>query len=194
MNYYIKDGYNHRIHEHYFNDTELKDEWQKEVYQYALGIAKQKQYNNILDFGCGSGFKLINNFKDYNTIGIDVPQTVEYLHDKYPERSWLSTLEVCDNVDIFIASDVIEHMIDPDILIEYIKKCSPKEIVLSTPDRDLVVKYLGGSNYGPPNNICHVREWTSREFIKYISKHFKILHHAITNEQQATQLVHCKMR
>ena len=192
--YCIKDNYKHRTNENYFDDTNSTDEWQKEVYQYARKIVDDNQYHTVLDFGCGSGFKLINNFKEYNTIGIDVPQTVQHLKNVYPGRTWLSSLDAQNDIDVFIASDVIEHMLNPDILIEYIKKCSPKDIILSTPDRDLVVKYLDGSNDGPPQNDCHVREWNSREFIKYISKHFHVLNHTITNEQQATQLIHCRMR
>ena len=194
MSFCIKDGYTHRTQELYFDDTGLKDEWQKEVYQYARDVAEQNQYQTIMDFGCGSAFKLLDNFKDYNTIGIDLPQTVEYLQNTYPERTWSSALEVHHNVDILIASDVIEHMVDPNVLIDYIKACSPKEIILSTPERDLVVEYLGGSADGPPHNGWHIREWTRREFIKYIAQHFDILNHIITNKQQATQLIHCRMR
>lgn len=194
MSFCIKSGYVHRTHEVYFDDTSYKDEWQKEVYQHARRIADAYQYQTILDFGCGSAFKLINNFDQFNTIGIDLPQTVEYLRSTYPDRTWTSSFEVHRNVDIFIAADVIEHMLDPDILIDYIKACSPKEIILSTPDRDLSVRYLGGSADGPPNNGWHVREWNSDEFNRYISSHFTVLRQFITNEQQATQLIHCRMR
>lgn len=195
MNFFIKDGYNHRTHEIYFDDTGLKDEWQKEVYQYAKKIASENNYSSILDFGCGSGFKLIKNFYEYDTIGIDLPQTVEFLQTTYPGRTWATTRDA-HSVDVFIASDVIEHMLDPDVLIEYIKQCNPREIIISTPVRVLISKMIDNptNNDGPPSNPAHVREWDFTEFYNYISEHFDIKLHIITNKRQGTQLVHCKIK
>ena len=33
--YFIKEGYKVRLENMFYNDTNMKDEWQKEVYEYA---------------------------------------------------------------------------------------------------------------------------------------------------------------
>lgn len=177
----------------YYNDASLKDEWQNEVYFYAEFVAKQKNYKNVVDFGCGSAYKLIKYFNTYNTIGIDLPQTVEFLNKKYPNKVWQDNLDPV-HCDIFMAVDVIEHMENPNILIDYIKKCNPKEIILSTPDRNLTVSNWKFPEDGPPNNIYHVREWNFVEFKNYISSHFDIVQHYISNHAQCTQLIHARIK
>ena len=78
-NYDIKTSYTHRKNATYFDDTELQDEWQKEVYLKALSLMQEHNLERVYDVGCGSGYKLINYLGMYNTIGFDVPQTVEFL-------------------------------------------------------------------------------------------------------------------
>lgn len=192
--YNIHKDYKHRTKINYFDDTNLKDEWQKEVYLYAKDLAIKNNYKRIVDFGCGSAYKLIDNFKNYDTIGIDLQPTVDFLNKQYPDRKWLTTHNEISNIDIFIASDVIEHMLNPDELIDFIIRCQPKEIILSTPDRNLTVKNWGDDYFGPPNNIHHIREWTYDEFNSYISDSFNIIFHKITNEQQCTQMIHARLK
>lgn len=192
--YNIDPNYNHRKEVVYFDDTSNEDEWQKEVYTYARSLAVKNSYKNIVDFGCGSGYKLIHNFNDYNTIGIDLEPTVEFLNKKYPDKTWVTTQTPLPGIDIFIAADVIEHMEDPDELINYIKQCSPKEIILSTPDRNLTHMNWGDNIMGPPNNPHHIREWTFKEFNDYIGLNFEIVYHIITNRNQCTQMVHARIK
>lgn len=192
--YCIWAEYTHRSVPVHFDDTPSTDGWQKEVYEYAKDVADKNGHNTIVDFGCGSGYKLVHNFQSHSTIGIDVPPTVEFLNKTYPDRQWTSSFEPISNIDLFIASDVIEHMPDPDDLISYIKLCAPKDIILSTPDRNLIVNGWGGHHFGPPGNNAHCREWTFEEFFQYISPHFDIIDHVITNESQATQLIHCRIK
>ena len=87
-------------------------------------------------------------------------------------------------------SDVIEHVLDPDSLLDFIESCKPKFIVFSTPDRDLI---CGHDHFGPPSNACHVREWNFLEFKQYISNRFEIIEHKITNVEQSTQMVIVKL-
>jgi 2-polyprenyl-3-methyl-5-hydroxy-6-metoxy-1,4-benzoquinol methylase len=192
--YHIKQNYNHRSEIVYFDDTSLKDEWQNEVYQFSRKIYDNNNYSSVIDFGCGSGYKLIKYFSDVNTIGIDLKPTVTFLKNKYPHKQWTTELYSVQNADIFIASDVIEHMDNPDVLIEIIKKIKPKEIILSTPDRNLQVLNLGHPENGPPVNKFHVREWNMNEFNSYIGSHFNIESHVITNTKQCTQMIHARMK
>ena len=173
----------------YFDDTELKDEWQNEVYLYAKDIVEQNNYKTVVDFGCGSGYKLIKYFDKHNTIGIDLPPTVSVLRERYPSKVWQDNLDPVD-CDVLIASDVIEHMTDPNILLNFIEKCNPKEIILSTPDRNLHSEVVEN---GPPRNIHHVREWSFDEFNNYIESRFNVVNHCVTNKEQATQMIHARI-
>lgn len=186
-NYFIKDGYVHRTEPKYFDDTSNADDWQNEVYQFALEIAQSNGVRRVADVGCGSGFKLLKYFHNYETVGMDVPATVDVLKRRYPEKAW----EVCDfgannppSFDMVICSDVIEHVPDPDQLLGFIQKLKPKFLVLSTPDRNL---FRLGTHNGPPYNSTHLREWTMFELNAYISEFFQVKEHFLSNAAQATQ-------
>ena len=191
--YSIYDGYTHRTMISYYNDTENSDEWQKEVYQIARLLFDKYSLKSVFDFGCGSGFKLLQNFSDADIIGVDLEPTVQFLKKEYPEHSWhVSDFNAppVDSVDLIICSDIIEHLLDPDELLAYINKIDSQFIVFSTPCRDL----LPVGKDGPPFNPAHVREWNQAEFNDYIGKHFDIIYQSISNPFQATQLVICKRR
>lgn len=184
--YCIKQNYVHRDHVVYFDDTTNKDEWQREVYEYAHDVLTNYGLRSVADFGTGSGFKFVKHFEEFDHIGIDLPCTVKWLQQTYPNDAWSSDPQDMKNRDMIIASDVIEHLGDPDWLLDIIAEASPKFVVFSTPDRDLLPD---AHSMGPPPNPTHVREWNTEEFSKYIGSRFKIRDHFISNSQQATQLL-----
>ena len=87
--------------------------------------------------------------------------------------------------ELVICADVIEHLQNPDVIVEAIKKSGAKIAVISTPDRSLIP----GGMSGPPRNPHHVREWTMKEFDSYLRQHFDVLEHYICNAEQFTQVV-----
>jgi 2-polyprenyl-3-methyl-5-hydroxy-6-metoxy-1,4-benzoquinol methylase len=186
-NYFIKENYTHRLNISFFDDTPFKDEWQKEVYTYARKIADENNLKSVLDIGTGSGYKLMSNFKDFNTLGMDLTPTVRWLKEKYSDRKWTDNFEPVLGYDIIIASDVIEHLPDPDILLDLIQNCNPKMIVFSTPDRDLSDVLTDVD--GPPCNKAHAREWSVVEFRNYIESRFNVLEQFMANDYQRTQVV-----
>jgi len=189
--YEIKGGYRHRHRSIYFDDRELTDEYQNEVYQLARSYADKFSCKKILDVGCGSAFKLMKYFCDFDTEGIDVSPTYDFLRKRYPGRTWINADEPStypSDAEIIICADVIEHVKDPDELLDTISKIRFKFLFLSTPERDLV---RGWVDYGPPDNKAHVREWNQAELYQYISRHFSIQAHTIINPEQATQLMIC---
>jgi 2-polyprenyl-3-methyl-5-hydroxy-6-metoxy-1,4-benzoquinol methylase len=185
-NYCIKENYNHRLNNLFFDDSPFQDEWQKEVYTYARQIADVHNIKSVLDIGTGSGYKLMSNFKDFDTLGMDLEPTVKWLKETYNDRKWTDSFEPVVGYDMIIASDVIEHIPDPDILLDLIQNCAPKMIVFSTPDRNLSTLL---DLDGPPYNKFHVREWTMPEFRNYIESRFNILDHFISNKEQRTQVI-----
>jgi hypothetical protein len=68
--------------------------------------------------------------------------------------------------DLIICADVLEHLMDPGPSIEMMKRFSTAGtlLVISTPDR----ARLRGRNCMESPKPEHVREWTVREFTRYL--------------------------
>ncbi len=188
----IRAGYRHRSDNSFFDDTGLEDDWQREVYETAADAARALGARTVYDVGCGSGFKLMKHFADLRTIGFDLEPTVSFLKSTYPDRDW----RVCrfddpieEPADIVICSDVVEHIPDPDQLMEFLAELSFRKLFLSTPERGLL---YGFDQTGPPSNPSHCREWTMEELKTYVSRWFEIEEHEISNRPQATQMMVCR--
>lgn len=151
----------------------------------------QNRLTKVVDIGCGSGYKLVNILGKFNTVGIETEPCYSFLKSKYPDRKWLLsgeqekdfvdyTKDITD-IDVIICSDVIEHIVNPDILIMYLLSFNAKYYILSTPCREILCNHpkfkriYHKSFNGPPVNSCHVREWTMAEFKSYISAWFNII-------------------
>lgn len=192
--YGIRPGYRHRREILYFDDTSQTDGHQREVYKFAAEIMETNKFKTVYDIGCGSGYKLVNYLGQYETTWFDLEATVKFLKEKYPQRNW-QTAQFSDRdiapADLVICSDVIEHVPDPDSLLSFLESISKDLIIISTPARDLIYKAGDYDYMGPPRNSCHIREWSFKEFSKYISSKFRIIRHEITNRRQATQMILC---
>jgi SAM-dependent methyltransferase len=189
-NYFIHDDYKPRLEPLYYNDTLNEDEWQVEVYQFAREIFDEYDLKSVLDIGCGSAYKLLQYFHDVKITGMDVPQTLDYLRKKYPERDWIDGLfKYSGSPELVIFADVIEHIALPNQMLNNIINLNPRYIVISTPDRNLL---RVGTYNGPPQNSTHIREWSFYEFHKYIESKFDIIEHFISNPSQGTQCILCK--
>jgi len=170
-------------------DQNYTDEAQKEVYEFCYNFMKSNNFLTVVDVGCGSGYKLVNVLGEYNTIGIETEPCYSILQSKYPTKKWLKSGEPekdflqydIQNIDVVICSDVIEHIINPDNLVDYLLSLNSKYYIISTPCRNILCNHPKFSKSykkswnGPPLNICHVREWTMDEFKQYISNKFTIV-------------------
>jgi 2-polyprenyl-3-methyl-5-hydroxy-6-metoxy-1,4-benzoquinol methylase len=192
--YEIKKGYHHALRVEQFDDTPNKDEWQRSVYEKTAMIGQEFQYNTIIDVGCGSGYKLINMFKHYKTIGIELKDTYNWLIKQYPTNKWLVFEDTDPSLlksDLVICSDVIEHICDPDTLMAFLQLISFKYLIISTPERDSV---RGNHDFGPPINTSHYREWNKAEFGRYVSQWFSVRDHFVLEDNSITQLIVCTPR
>ena len=87
----------------------------------------------------------------------------EYEHGTTPPLYRLLSRNV-ESPAIIVASNIIEHLVDPFVLLSLIKRLlnsGAHAAVLSTPERDLM---YGGIHTGPPFHDCHMREWNLHEF------------------------------
>lgn len=175
----------------YCDQRTRTEEYQKEVYEVARLVAERLQCSSVLDFGCGSGFKLLKNFPDLVRLGVDLPPTVAWLREKYPAEMWSDSLAPSPGFDLMIASDVIEHLENPLMLVEYCYASKPKICVISTPDRSLRPSC---EQLGPPRNPMHFREWAFDEFRAFLGQYFKVIDHVVVNRRQCTQLAVVALR
>ena len=140
----------------------------------------------MIDVGCGSGTKLEilhRQLPDVRFVGIDRPGAIEICRNKYNFGEWY--VDDVENPDpalsnikgeLVICADVIEHIIDPDKLLHYLKHMVTLGgyIIQSTPERDLV----RGQDATSPGNKYHVREWNYHELESYLeNRGFVILSH-----------------
>jgi len=190
-NYYIKENYVHRDYEPVPTDPSLSknnsEKFQREVYLHAKDIMNKNNYKSIIDVGTGSGYKLMKYFNEYETIGTDVTNTVNWLRKQYPNKNWTDKFDPIKGYDVLISADVIEHIVDPDPYLDFIKNCNTKVVIISTVDRN-----MGLNENGPPTNLHHCREWNMEEFRNYIGSKFKVISHSITNKNQKTQMIVCE--
>ncbi len=201
--YFIKEGYKGNPAVGDYEETIYNSmHYQVNVYKFAAKVIKDNDLKNVLDIGCGFGLKLIEYI--YPTcrkiVGIDLKKSIDfckkYLHGS--RINWIqdnvenSVIVFDEKFDLIIASDVIEHLVNPDKLFEYIRKYSHSKtlIIFSTPERD---KVRGEDNMGPPPNLAHIREWNQIEFAKYIRKNnFNILESFTTKDIYFSTTENCQ--
>lgn len=145
-------------------------------------MVKQNGYKKVIDVGCGIADKLDRLVKPYakEVIGIDQESIVKYCSKRFTDMKFVvDNFEEpkghnFENADLILSSDVIEHLEDPDMLLNYIKSIASKDsvIVISTPERDL----LRGKDCTTSYKVEHVREWNMDELVAYLEHSgFKVI-------------------
>ncbi len=172
-NYCIRSDYVQRREpvQNFMDNIEASARYQIDVYRSA-----QKHYvsGRVLDIGCGVGDKLVQFFPAAVTLGLDLSPALDVARSRHPDRQWaLSDFTHVPEgkFSIVVSADVIEHIQDPDDMLDFIDKIDFDLFVMSTPDRDT----LPFGKEGPPHNPTHYREWSQAEFKDYIGGRFKIM-------------------
>lgn len=183
--YCLPDEYRARHDPAHHNDISFSDQFQREVYEFARDLMMSKHLRSVLDVGCGSGYKLVTYLGEFEITGLETEPCLSYLHQTYPNRRWRESGEpsrsfandVAGPYDLIICADVIEHMIEPEALIAYIRSIPSTYALFSTPDREILATHSpwNAPIEGPPVNSAHVREWTFEEFKRFLEKHFIVV-------------------
>lgn len=182
-NYGLKEGYtshdsNASIEEHsgdYWNARRrsMAMSYQWHVYKLAAKLVTRHRLRTVLDVGCGPADKLMKLIAPIaQTTGVDQRTVVELASKGHPRGRFVAVdLDKPDQpavgvFDLIVCADVIEHMHDPDHVIEFIKRnCGTRSLVLmSTVERDVL---RGRDNMKSPMP-AHVREWNAAELATYI--------------------------
>lgn len=155
----------------------LSARYQRRAYAVASEIASKREVRRVVDVGCGVATKLAACFdsKRFELIGIDQRPAVEacerlgrpgrYYADDFEQPSTAVLGEIAP-ADMVISSDVIEHLLDPDPLVAYLRAIVSTSgiVIITTPDRGA----LCGVGATHPSNPAHIREWSRPEFVRYL--------------------------
>jgi SAM-dependent methyltransferase len=191
--YFIKKGYQinprTRVEDSFFNveywtpkRIRLAGSYQFHVYQEAQRLLRQHRYESLLDVGCGPAAKVRELIWPVckNVVLVDHPSSGQIVSRVLPQARFVgidleeARLDLRQRFDIIICSDVIEHLVDPDPCLRFIRDhLSDRGLaILSTPERDIV----RGPASLRPLNPEHVREWNAAEFARYIaSRGFEVV-------------------
>src|SRR3989338_97226 len=177
-NYFIKKYYQINESAQTLDHVSKKSFWDKTyiklsraaqhyVYQLAHDMAVRNNIREILDIGCGVGTLLKKFFspeEGFKIFGVDQPSAVDYCRQTIKNGVFISDLiespayelkSYLSAAPLIISADVIEHLLDPDKLLDYIKEFSDQNtlIIISTPERDAA----RGKGSLRPDNPHHVR-------------------------------------
>lgn len=113
-------------------------------------IMKREFAGKLLDIGCGDGsFVRMCNKRGLDAAGIDIKDKCDFEADRLPYRD--------DAFDIVFMYSVIEHIADPDNILNEIRRVLKKDglVIIITPEW----RYSARSFY---DDATHVRPYTSR--------------------------------
>jgi len=156
--------------------------YQHDVYWRGRELIVKHGLGSVLDIGCGPALKLQSLIAPLcnDIVGLDDQRIVEYCRQHFDFGQFIACdiehdpFPVQRTFDLIICADVIEHLVDPDKLLDAIRAAATPDswIVLSTPDRDI----LRGKGCLRSPKRMHVREWTSAEFAIYLTSRSFVIH------------------
>ena len=140
--------------------------------------------NDVLDVGCGEGYVTNHIKKSRNEIhieGVDYsPEVIKKARTFNPRMKFtegsIYDLRYDDNTfDLSVASEVLEHLEEPDKAIAELKRVSKKYCIITVPNEPFFrianvfrLKYL--STFG--NTPGHVQNWTKKDFRRLLDDNF----------------------
>ena len=161
--------------------------YQAAVYDWALSLVRQHNCKSVADVGCGTAAKLARLHRAIPTVetwGLDQPNAIKFCKSNYSFGQWSPINIDCPDslpektFDLIISSDVIEHLENPNMLLDAIRRMSHSNtlVLISTPERIC----LRGNNCLSSPNPYHVREWSRGEFAAYLgSRWAEVLEHKV---------------
>ena len=144
----------------------------------------------ILDLGCGNGV-IANHLISlgYNVYGTDASESgIAFAREQNPDRFFIQDLSSGElpqelkslQFDTIISTEVIEHLYDPYIFIEFCRKIlagSKGELILSTPYHGYLKNLMLGilnkwdSHYDPLWQGGHIKLWSLKSLTRLLNKY-----------------------
>lgn len=204
--YFIKDGYRPNLTQStyddgsdslYWNPTRIDAarEFQFHVYRRAVAEVGDPSGSSIVDVGSGPPHKLAQLLrrKEIQVTLVDQPNAETIAREIMPFANFIAAnleaidLVLPDQFDVAICADVVEHLVDPDPCLRFIRKHlkSGGRLFISTPERDV----LRGVNCFESPHPMHVREWNRREFSRFLeSRGFEVLEQVLLPQKRVPEM------
>jgi len=160
--------------------------YQYHVYLRAKRLIVEKGLRSVLDIGCGPALKLARLIAPVckDIVAMDHPDVISFCKQRFAFAQFIAydiekdVFPISRAFDLVICADVIEHLVEPDKLLDDICLASTSDtiIIISTPERNI----LRGKNCLHSPNPVHVREWNFAEFDAYLlSRRLAVLEHKL---------------
>lgn len=146
-------------------------------------VTPLENINRVIDIGCGEGF-IINSLSLPDITGVDISKNALKLAKDKNRNCNLCAGSVYElsfknnSFDLAIATEVLEHLEKPDRALQEIRRISSDYCIFSVPNEPYfrTMNFLRGKNltrFG--NDVEHLQNWSSGEFVRLIAKYFKVL-------------------
>lgn len=180
--YQLADDYVcNNVNEKFYQYRSRSLAFQSHCYRALREVILTYECKSVLDFGCGHWIKLYKYIYPVckDIVGIDLPEHIDR-NGSAPFGMFIGhdlekdVFQSDRKFDIIVASDIVEHLVNPDNLMNSVKNNLAEDcfVLFATPDRSF---QRIGSEKGPYNQF-HVREWTEDEFCAYLkSSGFELL-------------------
>jgi 2-polyprenyl-3-methyl-5-hydroxy-6-metoxy-1,4-benzoquinol methylase len=137
-------------------------------------IGARAHGRRVVDLACGEGYGAAVLARTANSVvGVDAnPEAFEHARLKYPdvrfERDMVETWT--GDVDCVVFLQTIEHVMDPDAVLEHVKRLiGPRGVAYVSTPNVLTLAPPGAERSGNP---WHVREYRPEEFRALCARHF----------------------
>lgn len=164
----------------HINSNPIQKKLIDNFYNKVYSFLKPLKIESILDVGCGEGITL-DNFKKKGIgkklYGIDYSDEALKIGKKiYPDlnlkKGDIYAIKEKDNsYDLVMATEVLEHLEDPEKALNELIRVSKKYVLLSVPNEPffIVANFLRGKylkNFG--NHPEHINHWTFISFRNFL--------------------------
>jgi ubiquinone/menaquinone biosynthesis C-methylase UbiE len=154
------------------------------LHRYALATIYCAN-KTVLDIACGEGYgSMILASTAFSVVGVDVSEEAvihaksKYVKDnlKFVLSSAISIPLDDASIDLVVSFETLEHLVEHDAFMVELKRVLKPDglLIMSTPDKSIY-------NKRDPNNIFHLKELNTSEFVSLVTKYFK---HNILLEQR----------
>jgi len=154
----------------------------------AVAMVEKVKPESILDLGCGGGYtmaalKAAGIKAEFNGIDLSEAALVEAKERLGEDVSLrccdiLELTEAKEKHDLVMMLEVIEHITQPERVVEVLKAVGSKHLLLSVPREP----FFRGLNFARGKNIRrwgddpeHVNHWSRRGFIRWIGQYFDVI-------------------